>query len=104
MGGKGSGNFSKAKHSDVERILSKSIYLVEACLDDEEIDIEKRFEIASKFALKHMPEKVELDDKNAIPLDVKTGLLESFTRLINSRMSDRRNIALRIKSDEKNGA
>ena len=58
MGGPGSGNRSHYDHLAVEELVGLSVSTVLKYLQDSSASLEKRVEVASRFALKHIPDKL----------------------------------------------
>lgn len=58
MGSHKSGNYSRHRNMDISEIVEASLGLVRAYIRDESIPRKDRVEVASKFALKYMPERV----------------------------------------------
>lgn len=80
-----SGRRPRAYEISIDKIVNASNHVVYSFITDENQDVAKRAEVAARFSIKHMPEKVELNDKNALTREEKLALVQSVGNLIANR-------------------
>lgn len=86
MGGTTSGRKSNYDNLKIEDLMNKSFGVVLRFINDEKQPIMKRAELASRFALKYIPEKqliqAQVHNLHTLDVDSMRGLIEDLSQVL----------------------
>lgn len=69
----------------VQDVLKQSMYVIHKYLNDPTISLQKKADIASKFAVKAIPERVLFDEVKKLSFEERMRLISEFQKVMESR-------------------
>lgn len=69
----------------VQDVLKKSIHVVHCYLNDENIPLKEKAEVASRFAVKAIPERVLFDEVKKLTFEERMRLIHEFNKMMETR-------------------
>ena len=84
-----SGNFRKSyAQSDVIEVLASSLRLIRRFIRDETIPIERRVDVAARFALKTIPDSIQVAQTVSLRAEDRASLILAFRRALSQSKLD----------------
>jgi hypothetical protein len=78
---------TKYRSMSIDDVLRESIRIVNMYLRDKEIPFKDKAELASRFAVKAIPEKILVDEVKKLSFEERMKLVGEFQRLMDMRKS-----------------